>query len=520
MANKGIGIDQGIMAKEPIMERFDDALRNSHAIRSDEEPLLADIFDKTSILTKPTFISLLANKAALPHSSEGVEAGEIMYASMAYLATLPFPHYLEGPDAQPLKGLSSKQLKRGLVWVMSDRIWRIVDKDDRLRTESDHLRLIFQSLASVTYCENSSDATRDSPDETYSSDPDSDGDEIYQDLLDVVYSTQVVRQYGGHLRVGLRRDRFRLVCKSLKKEYKVPSFNQLAIPIQRFMALLRCLLLLQFEPIKSIKDLSRFNSAAQSVCASFLQKPDDKVITWPTFEYAVMNIAPYLFDSYYRLLTHTFLAGDSSCPFGVLDAAEVPSAPAGIALTLPLQSQLVTFLNGSVGFGIFTRMRHYGASNLPTPTALVSTMQEVPDEAILVLFGKMATGESCTFGLFSPKPRSDGPSIQTNYKPTPNHVGYERCAIFQLTPVQDVYRGVVGKPGWIVDDKSVTFGQGYGVVMTLKDNLANAEVRHQISDRDEIGSTYEANPWRGNWVMDFEITEVEIWSDVLYKGRY
>ncbi|KAF4628584.1 hypothetical protein G7Y89_g9566 [Cudoniella acicularis] len=518
MANEGIGIEQGIMAKEPIIERVDDSVRLTYAMWPEEEALLAQIFDKGAILTKTAFISLLATKGALPRSSEGVEAGEIIYTSMVYLATLPFPHYPEGPDAQPPDGLSSNQLMRGLVWANTDRVKYIIEQNsDDERAESDYLRRIFQSLASVRSSENASDITRDSPDEnkTYSSDPDSDSDEMYQDLLAVVHSTQVVRQYGGHLRVNLRRDRFRTICKSLRKEYKVPSLHEFVIPIQRFTALVRCLLLLQFEPIEPVVDLSRFDSAARSVCASFLQNPNDRVITWPTFEYAVRNIAPYLLDAYYRLLTQTF-CGRSS-PFGVLDAAEVPSsvsAPAGIALTLPLQCQLVTFLNNSIAFDLFTRIRHYSASNLPTPTALLSTMQAMPDEALVVLFGKMATGESCTFGLFSPTPKSDGLSIQI-FKPSPSHDGFERCSIFQLAPVQDLYRGIVGKPGWIVDDKRVTFGQGGGVILDLKDNLAQAQVRHQISEGDEIESTYKANPFRGNWVIDFEIIEVEIWSDVV-----
>lgn len=484
-------IAQGMMEKVPIMERLDLNIQNSHAIREEEKAAFKEIFARNTILTKPAFVSLLATRGTLPHSLEGVEAGEIIYDSIAYLASLPFPQYPEADD-QP-DGLASNQLMRGLAWAIPGRYAYIVEEgpDTRERTESDRWRLIFQSLASVTDVE------------TASSD-DNDDDEIYQDLLDVVYSTQEVKDPG---KGPLPRDWFRSIAKSLKSKNNNPSLNELGIPIQRFVALVRCLLALQFD---SAIDISPLNGAAQSIVSSFLQKPDDQVITWRMFEYGMRNVAPYLLDSYYRLLSQTFLGTPS--PLHILDTATVPPATEGVALALPLQSQLVTFLAGSVAFESFTRMHHYDVSNLPTSTALVNTMQAVPDEALLALFGKdMTTGVPCTFGLFSPKPKADGSSIQTNI--IPDHVGYERCALFQLTPVQGVYRGVVGKPGWIVDDKSVTFGQGSGVVLSLKDNLTHAEVRHEIANADAIASTYEPNSWRENWVINFEVSEIEIWSE-------
>lgn len=480
-------IAQGMMEKEPIMDRLDLAIKNGHAIREEEKADIEEIF-RRNVLTKAAFVALLVTRGTLHNSVESIDAGGIIYDSIKYLASLPFPQHPKA-DPQLEKYITSNQLMRGLAWAIPGRYAYIVeeDPDTRERSESDGWRLIFQSLASVAVLNDDS----------------SDDDETYQDLLDVVYSTQEVKDSRRGL---LPRDWFRSIAKRLKEKHDVPSLNQLGIPIQRFIVLVRCLLALQFD---SPVDISQMNSSAQSILATFLEKPDDQVITWRMFEYGMKNVTPYLLDSYYRLLSQTFLG--KAVPLYVLGTATIPPSPRNVALALPLQSQIVTFLAGSIAFECLTRFQHYDTSNLPTSTVLVNTIQGVPNEALLVLFGKdTTTGVPCTFGLFSPKPKADGSSIQTNI--IPDHVGYERCSLFQLTPVQDVYRGVIGKPGWTFDDESITFGQDPGVVLMLKNNFTHAEVRHQIANGNASTSTYDTNNWRGGWVKNFEISEIEIWS--------
>ncbi|CAG8952161.1 hypothetical protein HYFRA_00000900 [Hymenoscyphus fraxineus] len=503
-------ISRGLMEKESIIERLDQKIENSYAMSEEEKAGLIGVFNSNAILTKSNFISLLAAQSTLFRSSEGIKAGEIIYASIKYLASLPFSHFPQEVDVQA-EGLSMKQLMRSLSWAMPGRYAYIIEEgpDTREHTKSDHWRRIFQSLASATDGGGPSNREGDSLDQTYSTDPESDGDEIFHDLLDVIYSTQEINDP----RKGpLPRDWFRSVANALMAKNNIPSFHQFVIPIQRFAALVKCLLALQFETSESVTDVSQFSNAAQSIATSFLEKPGDQSITWRMFEYGMKNTTPYLLDGYYRLLSQTFL-GKSSL-IDVLDAATVPPAPDNVALTLPLQSQLVTFLAGSVAFESLTRMQHYSSSNLPTPVALISAIQEVPDEDLLLLFGKdTSTGVPHAFGIFSPKPKFDGLGIQNNV--FPDQEGYERCALFQLAPVQDVYRGVVGKPGWVVDDKSITFGEGSGVVLTLRDGLTRAEVKQQVAAGDDIQKTYEPNSWRGNWVVSLDVSGIEIWSEMV-----
>lgn len=200
-----------------------------------------------------------------------------------------------------------------------------------------------------------------------------------------------------------------------------------------------------------------------------------------------------------------------------ITGSDPPSTVAGSILTLPRMSQLSSFLIGCAYFGDFRRFQHYTSLHpRPTPTEFVSAMEAVPNEGIVVLSGTEATtGETFIFGVFSPKPKLDGSSVQTSV--APGWVGLEPCSIFQLAPVQDIFRGVTGKPGWTVETDAVIFGQkqggGSGVVMGLKDSLRRAEITHRVSEGDDDAKIYEPNPWRGNWAVNIEISQIEIWSE-------
>ncbi len=187
-----------------------------------------------------------------------------------------------------------------------------------------------------------------------------------------------------------------------------------------------------------------------------------------------------------------------------------PPSDSGSILTLPLLTQLATFLTGSAYFGWLFRSQHYTDVDWPTATNLLSAIEAVPDEAIMVLSGTAANGETYIFGIFSPKPKLDGLSIQTNI--IPNHYGQEPCALFQLAPVQDVFRGAIGMAGWVSEDGIAKFGNNLGVSLTLKDGLRSVEVVHQATDAERVG-VFTANMRRGNWSVSFTINEMEIWSE-------
>ena len=544
-------IAQGALRKEAVWERVDKAVRGSYSSAFDGEPkpILPSLFHSLStpdgLLTEAAFIALLQTKGYLLRSPDGAAAGKILFSSLAYLSTLPFP----SSTLPPSDGLSLAQLARALVWIVPDNYGCIVEEGNlsRQRSKADHRRLIFQSLASRLEpkphydaesarrlaLHNAFEVEYESRREYCALNHDDDGDEIYHDLLDVLYGTQIAYdpRYSS-----VPRDDFRPVAKQLAAEQDLDQLYALGIPVDRFVAFAKVLVGLQFtQPVEyrdenGDMDLSRFDAAARSVCAAFYphnaehgKDATPSVITWPMFDHGLKNVAPYLLDPLYHIISTIFMEKRGPGISYLLDPLSL--LPNGTPLTMPLLSQLTTYLGGSLDFGSLRRTLHYStADDLPkTSSELITAMEAIPEEAVLVFSAQSReNGTTYVFGVFSYKPRQDGSSIQTNV--IPSYVGQERCAIFQLAPVQDVFRGVVGRPGWTVTDSdTVVFGQlgNGGVVLELKDGLRAAEITHRIpiaksgdGDGDSGGGyVYEPNVWRGSWSASLHISDIEIWTD-------
>ncbi|KAK0709924.1 hypothetical protein B0T26DRAFT_679275 [Lasiosphaeria miniovina] len=541
---------QGALGKEAVWERVDKAVEGSYnfPFGGEPKPILASLFHSLStsegLLTEATFIGLLQTKVDLPRSPDGVIVGKILFSSLAYLSTVPFPS--STTTAPPRGRLSLAQLARALVWIVPDNYGYIVEEGNfsRQRSKADHRRLIFQSLASRLDREPHYDAENarrlalhnafeveyEARREYCALNHDGDGDEIYHDLLDVLYGTQIKHdpRYAP-----VHRDDFRPVAKQIAAENDLDRLYALGIPVDRFVALVKLLLDFQFtqsdENDDENRDLgpSRFDAAARSVCAAFhhqnaVQGDDgatSAVITWPMFDHGLKNVAPYLFDPLYHIISTVFMGKRGPGISYLLDA---PSPlPSGTPLTMVLLSQLTTFLGGSADFASFRRTLHYSASDdLPkTASELIKAMEAISEEAVMMLSARSeGSGETYVFGVFSYKPQQDVGSIQTNV--IPSYVGQERCAIFQLAPVQDIFRGVVGKPGWTVTGSdTVVFGQpgGGGVVLMLEDGLRSVDIAHQVpiteGDGNSGGYVYEPNVWRGNWSTSLHNSDIEIWTD-------
>ncbi|QKX57760.1 uncharacterized protein TRUGW13939_04880 [Talaromyces rugulosus] len=514
-------VAKGMLNKEFILERLDQRIEDGSPFSQEEKSALKRVFDSVcstdGLLTQAAFISFLQTKSALPRSQEAIQAGKLLYTSLAYLSSLPFP---SSPERNASRGLSLKQLTRSLVWVLPGSYSAIIEQgsDSRLRTKADHRRLVFQSLASTThkiqydYEDARKIARHDAFEVDWESDlefcslnHDDDGDEIYHDLLDVLYSTQEEKSPGL---ARVPRDAFRPIAKRIATENDVPSLHPIGIPTNQFISLVKLLLALQFESTETEVDLDYFDAAATSICAAFSDHKDTAVITWSAFNCALKDITPYLFDPLYDMLSTSFLEQDPSH----YQTGYEPPSEFGDILTLPLVSQLSTFLIGCAYFGDFRRLEHYTPSSLPTPNAFIDAVETAPDEAVIILSGTTKSGDVCTFGVFSREPKADGASVQTNV--IPNQVGLEPCSIFQLAPIQDIFRGTPGKPGWTVDSDTVMFGQGGGVVMVLTDGLRRAEIRHHVSERSDSEGVYKPNISRGNWIVELEISQIEIWSEV------
>jgi hypothetical protein len=63
----------------------------------------------------------------------------------------------------------------------------------------------------------------------------------------------------------------------------------------------------------------------------------------------------------------------------------------------------------------------------------------------------------------------------------------------------------------MVDNESVTFGQGGGVVMGLTTDfdVRKSVTKSQVMNKET--AMYASSDWRGNWAVEFEISEIEIW---------
>ncbi|KAK4044165.1 hypothetical protein C8A01DRAFT_31767 [Parachaetomium inaequale] len=548
---------RGLLSKDSVMERLDREIWESYAIEEEEVSTLRSVFRSVctegEMLTEASFISFLQTKSALPRSPEGTAAGKMVYASLVYLSTLPFPPPSSTPHPD---GITLAQLTRALAWALPGRDSRFIEEcpDSRMRTRADHRRRIFQSLASTTAnhvydpssarqlaLRNAFDVEREDCHEICKPNHDDDGDEIYHDLVDVLCATQKTEHPGLST---APRDPFRGVARSLAAEYSLPHLYSLGIPAEQFVTLVKLLLAFQFHPPANTDgddaDLSQFDTAARALTAAFHpssepSQHDNPVITYPLFDHALKHTIPYLLDPLYHLLSTAFFNRPGPGLAGWLDP---PASTSSAVLTLPRLSQLSTHLAGSVDFTAFRRVHHYSPTttekNHPSTTAasFISALEAVPEEAVVLITGtdREKTGEMVVFGLFSPWPKADGASVQATARS--ENAAQEGCALVQLAPVQDVFRGVVGQLGWReVEGGVVVFGRegaqrgGGGVVVTLGDGLRMMKVSHRQvqggenqGDSGDVGCSFVPNVWRGDWEVIVDVEEIEIWSELEVEG--
>ncbi|KAI1373934.1 hypothetical protein F4677DRAFT_184219 [Hypoxylon crocopeplum] len=556
-------VADGALSRENILWRLDERIKTTLAIYLYEKRALEAVFMSAchltdscdgDVLSRASFLSLLHVKGDFPRGLEGVGAGRIIYDCISYLAMLPFP-----PHGQAkVDELSIVQLTRGLAWALPDRAGYIVEESSssRMRTRFDHHRLLFQSLATITTPSTVQEDVRDSaralarssasdiPKESRdlcSLNHDDDGDEIYHDLLDILYATQEIQHPGI---TPVPRDAFRAVAKQIKARAGLPDLHALAIPVPRFRTLVKALLWLQFEHEidENAMEVEQFEDAAQAICRAFMLGQDqgtdrtasEGFITWPSFSHALRTAAPHLFDPFYHILSLTFLGEPN--PIGVLDAMEPPPVVDHVVLTQPRAGQIVSFLAHSIYTGYLKRKVRYIRPLFISPATLIQIISDCAKDAIVLISGSTVTpgstkGELCIFGLFTPAPRKDRFCIQAPDAVDSLNAGQQQCMLFQLAPVQDVFRGVVGAAGWdninVHGIQTLVFGrsggagdQEGGVVLSLRNNLSRGEILHvgsgPVVEADRVGNgiSYRANPCRGDWKSGFIVQNIEVWSEV------
>ncbi|KAH6615972.1 hypothetical protein B0J18DRAFT_459895 [Chaetomium sp. MPI-SDFR-AT-0129] len=344
-------------------------------------------------------------------------------------------------------------------------------------------------------------------------------------------------------------------------------------------------------------------------------------ITYPAFDHALKHIAPFLLDPLYEILSVSFFNHSYPCliagaldlpphllkpprntmapinPINETNPSREESASPDPFLKTPRLAQLVARFAENIDTGSLERVWAYDpcdhnhdhtqngapgdAPDVTITSIFLDALESAPDEALVVIGGtrrERRQGEGYPegeeqgeedeyeeydadvgifgFGLFSSWPEDDGESIQPGE--SSRNSSNEQCALFQVTPVQDVFRGVVGRRGWarMESGDGVVFGGETGVVFRLRDELARFEVRHRQLpeggshdgvnghgvnghginghginghgiDGDGVygdgvngdggvekeGCSFVPNPLRGNWRADFDVEMIEIWSE-------
>lgn len=180
----------------------------------------------------------------------------------------------------------------------------------------------------------------------------------------------------------------------------------------------------------------------------------------------------------------------------------------GKVLDRPLLCQVGTIFSHTFAFDDLVPLRHYTPAEEAKIISVIHQFESLPPCAMLVVSGSTIAGERYVFAAFSLEPSKDGKAIVRADSSL-----WEGAALVQLAPVQDVFRGIVGQPGWNTSARDVCFGNvREGAAMVLTDGLRSARISHNVGD-DKSRSVYKTADWRDNWAVEFEIDGVEIWGD-------
>ena len=301
---------KGLMTPERIMRRLDMEIEE-YGFHSAAEPLQQN-FNSLSVessgvryLDEASFTSFLA-RAFPPTFSPIIEAAPIIYASAVYLAGFPF--YKESPP------LTYEAFRRALTLLLPDyaHVWiaasgaqeRLIARE---RTEIDHLRLLFQSLANsdnVSVQDLRSDDQEVKTEMTprpskYDFDwrtpnSDADGDEMYHDVLDVLSATQPKEIY----ETSVSRDDQRYLATSLWQTKL--CLSQYRLSREKLKPLVRLMLCMQLSDMHqqgsySTDRLHELEAVTNCVVNAF-EDSNGKGITWPIF-YSTITTASVRFST-------------------------------------------------------------------------------------------------------------------------------------------------------------------------------------------------------------------------------
>lgn len=295
-------ISQGRLTVNSIFLTLTREVKDALAVcRVKEIPELRANFDMLCVrnecgkkrLTQSGFVKNLQELEYVPEFL--TEAAGIMYRSLLYLSQFPF-------HGSKVESLTMDGLIRALALTNPKRAEYIFEEgyEIRSRTAQDIRRLLFQSLATGRDGKNVEFDDRLAREqaqkralplpeaqkkecgrEYYGVNYDDDGDEMFHDLLDVLYFSQ------GRLvdNVGVPRDAFRPLAKQLcrNKDGERELLRHLSIPQDEFRVLVKLLVGTQFgRPETPAGFLSDWDDVTDCIVGAFVQNPDIGV-TWEMY---------------------------------------------------------------------------------------------------------------------------------------------------------------------------------------------------------------------------------------------
>ncbi|ODM21273.1 hypothetical protein SI65_04326 [Aspergillus cristatus] len=494
-------VAQGLLAPDAVLDALTQRVLNFYVLDEETElPRLHETFESLATeedgvkqLTQSAFLSFLTFSGFLPPSMR--DAGALIYRSLLYLSQYPF--YRSIPEA-----LTYEELIRALAWTMPERSRNIYDEchDSRSRSPADFRRQLFQGFATTRDGKSvpfDVEHTKEQAEQrafnftgadrrrSAGTNYDDDGDEMFHDILDVLYSVQP-KDIGWK---APPRDCFRPIAKELVGDERV---HHLSIPQDEFRAILKLLVTTYFgKPSFSFK-LADLDHVVDCIICPVIQRSDIG-ITWNMYEQAAGNGMPMLMRGLQRILRPFYT--NSTDENTTIDLPQ-----SGKIATWPVMAQL-----GSLGafgsiFAFVQQYKYYDVRTMPvTASALADELDALPRASIAVLLsGKNSkTGKKIIFGSYMPYfPFDESPFL------------------FQLSDIQDAFRGNASRPGRELDGGELVFGQRWnGVALVLQQDVERAIVSHNVSGQNE--PMYVATTWRGDWQLEVEVEEIELWIEQL-----
>ncbi|RAL08203.1 uncharacterized protein BO97DRAFT_428514 [Aspergillus homomorphus CBS 101889] len=454
-----------VLARGDLIPKRIDIMRNGSLVDTKRSPSVPQP-------SSPLFPTLTNT------NSQCIKALKQIHHLLLYLSTYPFHHL---SFSEPEQILTPSSLLRALTLTSYELTTPLFDESPR--TRADQRRLLFQALATF-HIPSSPDGYQESIAQAGAGahahhnasalDPpqrdlcecnsDEDGDEMCHDLLDVLYNVQTKKVWeAGVPREGWRGVARRLRSSEGEKVQVQVRLQDLRISRDEFKEVVRLFLGVFFGVPRGDYDTYELGGAAnddgleeaaECVVRAFSTRTEengeDTGIRWEVFDEVVRDILPEFFQALDRLLAPLYRPLDKN------DILRSP--PPGRIATYPVLAQMGMILAETVAFDSLLCRKSYACHQGKRLDALMANLMDDEDRTVLFVAGRLV------------------------------------------------------RPGYRLDevDGTLVFGeQGKGVQVVLDNDLSRMKVMHVA----QTGG-YQARQRRGDWSMEVDVQEIEIWDEV------